>query len=89
MNKIYFENKIKEVLNKPFKTRFIQKGKYGKPECWLYPVINKKQQKMNSKGNYLIHPDGSPVMESKTGLLITLETLENKEYLLEYLESCF
>jgi hypothetical protein len=72
-----------------YKLRFIQKGKYGKPEVWLYHNPNPKQRRMNAKGHYLVYPDGTPVMESKTGLLIEEETINDKEYLKSYLENCF
>lgn len=92
MNKQDFENAIKEVCEKPFKMRFIKNGKYGKPECWIYPLENPKQQKIRFRNNmkYIIVDDNNkPIMESKSGLLVTLETLLDKKYLKEYLESCF
>jgi len=70
------------------KFRYIAKGKYNEPEIWVYPKNNPKQQRMNRRGAYLIYQDGSPAMENTSGMLITKETLENKEFLKEYLENC-
>ena len=92
IDKNFFIKHIKSATDKPFKIRFIKSGKYGKPECWIYPINNPKQQKqkfIGTKAYNIIHEDGSPVMESKTGLLITQETVADKEYLKEYLISCF
>ena len=73
------------------KFRYIEKGKYNEPEIWIYPKDNPKQQKVKLKGQRfvnVIYPDGSPVMESKSGLLLTKDTLADKEYLTEYLQCC-
>jgi len=91
MNKEYFLNKIKQVYSKPFKMRFIKKGKYGTPECWLYPIENPRYQKQvfkNGKTYNLVDADHNPIMESRTGVLVEVDTLENTSYLKEYLESC-
>lgn len=91
-DKKFFESKIKKLINKPFKIRFIKVGKYKKPECWIYPLDNNKQQKqkiINGKLYNLIDKNGKPIMETKSGLLITLETVESDTYLKEILENCF
>lgn len=77
------------VKNGTYKLRYVAKGKYGKPEVWLYPKNNPKRQKMNSHGAYLVYASGSPVMESQSGILIELETIEDKQYLKDYLDNCF
>lgn len=82
INKEYFLKKIQAMTNKPFKMRFIKKGKYGLPECWIYPIDFKQEQ---SK----IEFNGKLYKYNNSGLLVTLETLSNKKYLKEYLQSCF
>lgn len=89
MKREEFIKAIKEVTEKDFKLRYIKNGKYGKPECWLYPKDNPRQQRMKLNGARVIYRDGTPVMESTPGLLIEEETVKDKEYLKEYLESCF
>lgn len=91
MNKQDFIKALEEqgIKQGTYKLRYIAKSKYGTPEVWLYPKNNPKQQKINGKGKYVVYPDGEPVMESRSGLLIELETIKDKEYLKEYLESCF
>jgi hypothetical protein len=49
------------------------------------PNPNPKWQKMNSKGQYLIYPNGEKVMESRTGVLLEEETIKDLDYLKEYL----
>ena len=85
--KIEFIKSIEKVgvRTGTYKLRFIKKGKYGESEAWIYHNPNPKWQKMNSKGNYLIYPNGEPVMENRTGYLLEEETIKNLEYLKEYL----
>lgn len=85
--KIEFIKAIEKIGVKygTYKLRFIKKGKYGKPEAWIYHNPNPKWQKMNSRGAYLIYPNGKPVMESRTGYLIEEETIKDLNYLKEYL----
>lgn len=80
--KEFFIEKIKNETEKPFKMRFIKNGKYGEPECWIYPLDFKQQ-----KGKLIFN--GELHKFTTSGLLITLETLLNKQYLKEYLQSCF
>ncbi len=83
-----FINALDSIGAKNYKLRYIKKGKYGEEEVWVYPKNNPKQQRMTSKGKYLVYPDGSPVMESTYGLLIEKETLDDKEYFAEYVRNC-
>lgn len=87
--KTEFIKAIEDCGIKDYKLRYFAKGKYNEPEAWLYPKDNPKQQQMNSRGNYLVYPNGEPVMESVSGILITMETLKNKKYLKDYLDNCF
>lgn len=89
--RLFFDT-LTRVLNKPFRMRFIEKGKYGLPECWIYPLESVKRQKQRiiaGRVYNIVDVHEKPIMESKPGLLITLETLSNQKYLKEYLQSCF
>lgn len=89
MKREEFIKVIKECTTKDFKLRYIKKGKYGKPECWLYPKNNPKRQRIKLNGARVVYQDGTPVMESNPGILIEEDTIKDKQYLKEYLESCF
>jgi len=70
---------------KNIKTRFVYNKRYKQNELWIYPKRNPKRQKMNIKGRYLVYEDGTPVMEYTSGLLLTKETIQDLDYLKEYL----
>ena len=92
MKKEDFIKAIEECGITNYKIRYIKNGKYGKPEVWLYNKDNTKHQKTRYKnGNlfYLVSQKGNPIMESKPGLLIEEETIKDKNYLEEYIKSCF
>ena len=88
--KIKFIKAIESVGVKygTYKLIFKAKGKYGEPEAWLYPKNNPKQEKVKVKNGSIVHivkRDGTPVMEYSSGILISRESIEDKDYLKEYL----
>lgn len=83
-----FIKAIESIGAKDYKLRYIAKGKYGEPEAWLYPKNNPKQEKVKVKNGSIVHivkRDGTPVIEYSSGRLISKETIEDLEYLKEYL----
>ena len=86
MDKKYFQEKLSKVglIQGTYKMRFIKKGKYGDPECWIYPLNFKK--KIEKFTDMLT---GKTKRFETYGLLITKETLEDSRYLKDYIENCF
>ena len=60
------------------------KPEYCAEECWLYPKeVIKEERHIFKKGiEYrLVDKDGNPKMKSQSGLCITAEDFEDKEYM--------
>jgi hypothetical protein len=59
------------------------KPEYVTEECWLYPKeVVKVQRQYKKKNGYvnIVDREGRPIMDSQSGLCITLEDFESETF---------